>query len=164
MGSRFSKAVPGRHIPLLVLCRCCSPSVCSLSVMAYFSGVIAVWTVIQLLFAPPFCFWILGYVWERVIKSRYKKPPTDFSRSRLCICKQVKYVYIIYQFSCELYYNQNIRSCQALFWKILRAANQTVNGGANAKKTRLLKPACMGRLSGAFAVYCQRNRRDASYV
>jgi hypothetical protein len=50
------------------------------------------------------------------------------------------------------------------FEKFLRAANQTVNGGANAKKTRLLKPACMGRLSGAFAVYCQRNRRDASYV
>ena len=123
MGSRFPEAVPGRHIPLLVLCRCVSPSVRSLSVMAYFSGVIAARTVIQLSFSPPFCFWILGYVWER--KSRYKKPPTDFFRSRLCIC-QMKYVYYIdikYSVRTWTHYNPNIRSCQALPKKVFEGGD-----------------------------------------
>ena len=93
MGSRFPEAVPGRHIPLLVLCRCVSPSVRSLSVMAYFSGVIAARTVIQLSFSPPFCFWIL-VMYEKG-KSRYKKPPADALRSRLCICQLTMYVYMI---------------------------------------------------------------------
>ena len=50
------------------------------------------------------------------------------------------------------------------FEKFLRIANQTVSDGANAKKTRLLKSARMGRHSGAFAVYGQRNRRGAGHV
>ena len=53
MGSRFSEAVPDRQ-PYSALCRCVSSLVRSLLVMAYFPGVIAARTVIQLSFTPPF--------------------------------------------------------------------------------------------------------------
>ena len=162
MGSRFSEAVPDRHIPLLVLCRCCSPSVCSLSVMAYFSGVIAVRTVIQLSFAPPFCFWILGYVWERAIKKQTQKTAHGlFPQSVMYLqTGQICYISSVVN-SIIIKTSVRVKPC---FEKILRVANQTVSGGANAKKTRPLKPSCMGRPSGAFAVYCQRNRRSANHV
>ena len=85
-------------------------------------------------------------------KSRYKKPPTDFLRSRLCIC-QMKYVYymgIKYSVQIWTYYNPNIRSCQALLKKILEGGGgQAVSDGTNAKEKLPQGPAHKGSLAEA---------------
>ena len=85
-------------------------------------------------------------------KSRYKKPPTEQARSRLCIC-QIKYVYYIdirYSVQIWTHYNPNIRSCQALPKKIFEGGGgQAVSDGTNAKEKLPQGPAHRGSLAEA---------------
>ena len=89
-------------------------------------------------------------------KGRYKKPPTDFLRSRLCIC-QMKYVYymgIKYSVQIWTYYNPNIRSCQALPKKIFEGGGgQAVSDGTNAKEKLPQGPAHRGEPCGSLYAF-----------
>ena len=100
-------------------------------------------------------------------KGRYKKPPTDFLRSRLCICK-MKYVYymgIKYSVQIWTYYNPNIRSCQALLKKILEGGGgQAINDGTNAKEKLPQGPAHRGEPCGSLYAFALVQMPGESHV
>ena len=86
-------------------------------------------------------------------KSRYKKPPADALRSRLCICQLTIYVYMICTNSIvnsiivETYVP--VKSCRKIFEG---GRGQTVSDGRNAKEKLPQGPAHRGSLAGAYTL------------